>query len=773
MRSIFLFIFITGVGSAFAQNEYRYSVDLSRIEGDALSVELLAPAINKPTAVFSIPKIIPGTYSIADYGKFISNVRAFDKGGKALTVTKQNENQWKISNANKLHKLTYRVDDIFDTDLKHNIYPMAATNIEEGKNVVLNLPGVFGFFEGYRQMPFQVSFEKPQQFYASTSLQSVSSTATRDVFRTQNVDELYDHPIMYSAPDTASVSVGNCQVLVSVYSPNRMMNAKEVAGWMNELLEAARKYLGGKLPAEKYAFIYYFKDPKLTHNFPKGLGGALEHTTSSFYYLGEAPADQLRDLIIDISSHEFFHIITPLTIASREVKEFNYNEAVLSKHLWLYEGVTEYTSHHVQVKYGLNPVQQFLDKLSQKITISRTQFTDTLSFTEMSVHSAGKHASQYGNVYQKGALIAACLDVYLLHLSNGNYGLRNLTYDLGVRFGRNRYFNDDELFDHIAELSYPQAKEFLQKHVAGNVPIPYDYYFGLAGVAFTPKLEKQTFSFGNISMAPNAKGVIALQQPFAPNEFGQKMGYKAGDEIYSFQGIPVTVNNLNQVINEVKAKMKEGDMLVVKVGRLNNSKTIDTLTLSAPIQKITITELNKLGLLPNATAQQQMVQKAWLTAIKSDEPVERPAASAADVASIDAIVKATYNVISGAAGPRDWDRFKSLFLPNAQMGAVVRTPSGEQKFFTLTPESYQKSNASFFQQSGFFEEELNRKVMQFGNVATVQSAYQFRMSPAGKVEQRGVNYITLVKTDGRWWISNLVWQEEEKDLPLPAELLKK
>jgi hypothetical protein len=129
--------------------------------------------------------------------------------------------------------------------------------------------------------------------------------------------------------------------------------------------------------------------------------------------------------------------------------------------------------------------------------------------------------------------------------------------------------------------------------------------------------------------------------------------------------------------------------------------------------------------------------------------------------------------MSGAAGPRDWDRFKSLFLPNAQMGAVVRTPSGEQKFFTLTPESYQKSNASFFQQSGFFEEELNRKVMQFGNVATVQSAYQFRMSPAGKVEQRGVNYITLVKTDGRWWISNLVWQEEEKDLPLHAELLKK
>ena len=595
----------------------------------------------------------------------------------------------------------------------------------------------------------------------------VSSSSTNDVFRAANIDELYDAPIMYGAPDTTTLTVGNCEVLVSVFSPNGMIRSKEIAGWLQELLEAARQYLGGKLPANKYAFLYYFKDRNVKHAFPAGLGGALEHTTSSFYYLPEAPAEVLRNNIVDISSHEFFHIITPLTIASKEVKEFNFNEAVLSRHLWLYEGVTEYTSHHVQVKYGMNTITEFLNKLSQKITASRTQFNDSLSFTELSVHSAGKWASQYGNVYDKGALIAACLDIYLLHLSDGSYGLRNLTYDLGVRFGRNRAFNDTELFDHIAELSYPEVKDFLVKHVQGGTPIPYEYYFGLAGIRYTPRLEQEIYSFGNIQMVPGRNGVVVIGKPFAPNEFGKKLGYAAGDEIYSFNGVAVNAGNLGEVIASVRSSMREGETFKVTIGRTNASGRIDTLQLSAPVMKVKSVEINKLAPLPGATEKQRRIYLSWLT---NEKPAaQRPAANPADVASIDAIVKATYEVISGDAGPRDWNRFYSLFQPGAQMGAIVSTPSGPS-FRSMTPESYQKGNAPFFMQSGFYEEELKRNVRQFGNVAMAESAYQFRLQKEGKPEQRGINYFTLVRSNGRWWITSLVWQEETKDLPLPKEM---
>lgn len=759
----------TGVN---AQNGYQYSVDLNKVTDDKLSVELVVPEVNQPSLMFSFPKIIPGTYVISDYGRFISDVKAWDKAGKSLAVSKANDNQWKISSANRLHKITYTVDDIYDSELKHGVYPMAATNIEEGKSYVFNTPGLFGFFEGFNHLPFTVRVEKPAQMYASTSLIPSSQSTTTDVFNLKNVDELYESPIMYSAPDTTTVQVGNCSVLVSVYAPGKSINSKQIASWMADLLQATNQYLGGKLPANRYAFLYYFKDPKLKHSFPPGIEGALEHPTSSFYYLTEAPAEQMKQGIVDMSSHEFFHIITPLTISSREVKEFNFHKPVLSKHLWLYEGSTEYTAHHVQVKHGLKSVPDFLATLTQKITVSRTYFNDSLSFTEMSKQVTDKYKPQFANVYMKGALISACLDIYLLHLSDGNYGLRNLTYDLGIRFGKNRAFTDDELFKEIVDLTYPEIGEFLNKYVEGNTPIPYDYFFGLAGIQFTPKGERKFFSLGGFSPGVNSKGQFFIQPQTKLNAFGKKIGYKPGDEVYAFNNIYINQQNFAQVVDGIRKGMKEGDAFTAKVGRPNSSGGIDTVVLSAKVEMVTEVELNKLQPVASPTPKQALVQKKWLTAAPKG-PEQMPKADPADVASVDAIVKALYDVISGPKGPRNWDRLYSLFTPEAMMGATVTTPAGKTELHSFTPRDYKKMNAPTFMQTDFFEDEIGRTVTQFGNVVSVQSAYQFRFQQGGPVVQRGVNYLTLAQSDGRWYIVNLTWQDEQKNNPIPANLLKK
>lgn len=755
-----------------AQGSYEYSVNLNKVADDKLSVELIVPKLNSSSLTFSFPKIIPGTYLISDYGRFISDVKAWDKAGKPLGVAKANDNQWKISSATRLHKITYTVDDIYDSELKHGVYPMAATNIEEGKNYVFNTPGAFGFFEGHNNLPFTLRVEKPAQLYASTSLTPANQTATTDVFNLSNVDDLYESPIMYSVPDTTTVQVGNCTVLVSVYAPNKSIQSKQIALWMADLLNATYQYLGGKLPANKYAFIYYFKDPKLKHSFPPGLEGALEHPTSSFYYLTEAPAEQMKQGIVDMSSHEFFHIITPLTIASREVKEFNFHKPVLSKHLWLYEGSTEYTAHHVQVKYGLKPIPDFLATLTQKITVSRTYFNDSLSFTEMSKNVTDKYKQQFGNVYMKGALIVTCLDIYLLHLSNGNYGFRNLSYDLGIRFGKNRAFEDEALFKEIVDLTYPEIGEFLNKYVAGNTPVPYEYFFGLAGIQFTPKSERKFFSLGGFSPGINSKGQFFIQPQTKFNAFGKKIGYKAGDEVYAFNNIPVNQENFGQVVDGIRKTMKEGDAFTAKVGRPNSAGGIDTVVLNAKVEMVTEVELNKLQPVANPTPRQALLQKSWLTAAQKEQ-VQMPKADPQDVSSVDAIVKALYDVISGPKGPRNWDRLYSLFTPEAVMGATVATPAGKTEMHSFTPRMYQKMNAPTFMQTDFYEEEIGRTMNRYGNVVSVQSAYQFRLQQGGPVAQRGINYLTLAQSHGRWYIVNLTWQDETKDNPIPAGMLKK
>lgn len=141
-----------------------------------------------------------------------------------------------------------------------------------------------------------------------------------------------------------------------------------------------------------------------------------------------------------------------------------------------------------------------------------------------------------------------------------------------------------------------------------------------------------------------------------------------------------------------------------------------------------------------------------------------------DVASIDQIMKAMYEVISGPAGPRDWNRFKNLYHEKAYMGAVFNKADGTSVYRNFTPEEYIKRNAPFFLEKSFHERELGRKVMQFNDVATVFSAYEFEIADK---KQRGVNSIQLVFSDKRWWITSIIWEEESKEKPLPNFLLEK
>ncbi|HZG70216.1 MAG TPA: hypothetical protein VEY51_01660 [Chondromyces sp.] len=193
------------VSSVFSQQQYQHSANLTNLKNNKLSLELITPSIKKNTIVFSFPKIIPGTYAVSDYGRFISNLKTVIKDRIMLSTKKLDINQWQIINASKLHKITYEVEDISDAAQKHCIPPMAATIFESEKNVVMNTPGVFGFIEGMQKLPFQISFTKPVGFFASTSLRPTSSTSARDVFIVSSVNELYDSLIMYNILDTTTV----------------------------------------------------------------------------------------------------------------------------------------------------------------------------------------------------------------------------------------------------------------------------------------------------------------------------------------------------------------------------------------------------------------------------------------------------------------------------------------------------------------------------------------------------------------------------------------
>lgn len=150
-----------------------------------------------------------------------------------------------------------------------------------------------------------------------------------------------------------------------------------------------------------------------------------------------------------------------------------------------------------------------------------------------------------------------------------------------------------------------------------------------------------------------------------------------------------------------------------------------------------------------------------------------PAARAADVASIDAIVAAVYDVISGPAGAaRDWDRFRSLFAPKARLMPTGRRPDGSGVLREWSPEEYIATAGAGLQANGFFERELARTVERYGDVLHVFSTYDSRRTASdARPFARGINSIQVHHDGARFWIVSVFWQGERPDLPIPARYL--
>jgi hypothetical protein len=151
-----------------------------------------------------------------------------------------------------------------------------------------------------------------------------------------------------------------------------------------------------------------------------------------------------------------------------------------------------------------------------------------------------------------------------------------------------------------------------------------------------------------------------------------------------------------------------------------------------------------------------------------------PAPNAKDVASVDAIIGALYDTISGPAGQqRDWNRLRSLFLPGARLIPTGARPSGETGARVLDVEDYIAQAGPYLEKNGFYEREIARRTDAFGNIAQVFSTYDSRhKAEDAKPFARGINSIQLAFQEGRWWVVTIFWDAERPDNPIPKKYLK-
>ncbi|MEL1241988.1 M61 family metallopeptidase [Flavobacterium flavipallidum] len=585
------------------------NINLNEVKNDQVLVTVNAPKISSNEITYRIPKTVPGTYSEDNYGKYIEDLKAYDKKGKLLTVNKGDQNSWTIANAKSLSKITYLVNDTFDSEKgtgfgQDDVFSPAGSNITAHENFIINTHCFIGYFDNFLATPYQLSVNHAAKLWGATSMVDNDNSTTRDVFNTSRYAELVENPIMYSKPDYTTFNVDGMEIQICVYSPTGKHTAESITPEMKTMMTAQKKFLGKINSTKKYSVLLYLSS--LKEDDAKGFG-ALEHPTATTVVLPEMmEKDELVKSMTDVVSHEFFHIVTPLTIHSKEIQFFDYNAPKMSEHLWMYEGITEYFANLFQINQNLISEEDFYNRMAEKIEEAGA-LNDSMPFTTMSANVLKEpYKSQYLNVYQKGALIGMCIDIIIREKSNGQRGILDLMQKLSNEYGISKPFNDEELFDKVTQLTYPEVGDFLKTYVAGPTPIPYEVYLAKMGLGKSKiQVPGAIFLKDNetpyINVNPSSKEIFVAPN-MELNVFFDNLKLQGADIILAINDVAYNYDNIYDLINQ-STKWTDNQPISIKIKR-NGKEELLKGTVKFPLEEkenIIVTDETK-----------KQIKEAWL-----------------------------------------------------------------------------------------------------------------------------------------------------------------
>ncbi len=596
-------------------NPISTAIDLTQVVDDKAPVIVNPGRISSQTITYYLPKVVQGTYAVSDFGRYIDDFKAIDYEGNEMQVVEASTNSWTISNATKLDMITYMVNDTFDVEGvegQNAPFSPSGTNIEPG-NYVLNLHGFIGYFDTLKNNQYTLDVTAASDLVRTSALQQATAKTSSDgkimtsSYFAPRYFDITDNPMMYGNLDVEEFQVGDIKIVLSVYSPTGLHSAKSLKETMNTMMQAQKAYLGEVNSTARYDIYVYLSSSSETA--PRGFG-ALEHHTSTVVVMPEAmDAGALASNMVDIVSHEFFHIVTPLSVHSEDVHYFDYDKPTFSKHLWMYEGVTEYFASIFQIDEGLVSEEEFYAKMMGKIQTA-AGLDDQMSFTVMSENILDEpYASNYFNVYQKGALIGMCVDIMMREESNGNRGVLSLMKELSNKYGKNKPFEDDKLIDEIVAMTYPSLQGFFDTHVIGTTPIDYSQFFKKVGLEIVEGRKVETNYIQNagalIVGANREEGYIHFNDLVSQNSFWSENGVLPNDIIRSIDGTDVNIQNANQIFAQVFS-WQPGKEVAVKLEREGSEIEINTtLTQSYTVGR-------SLQEKEGASQTQQNLRKSWL-----------------------------------------------------------------------------------------------------------------------------------------------------------------
>ena len=552
LSKIILTVFLSIIYTIGNCQKLHYSLNLKEIKSDQLNVQLDCPKIEAQNIIFYFPKTVPGTYAQLDYGRYIKKLSAHGENGKKLKVERIDVNSFKILEANHLKTIKYTVEDTWDKKEKKNkIFEPAGSGFEKDKYFVINGGALFGCFDHMENTPYTIDFTKKEQLvgYSSLTKQIKGNTTT---FVSSSYHELIDCPILFTTQKAEHLTIGNCKLNIASYYVGD--SASYFVKKATESSFKAIEQFTGELPVKNYDLLLFIEDQTKAGKMLKSgdLGvlklirvrrmlkgkdyGALEHGTSSLYFLPDFMNNSYKGMVNNFVTHEFMHIYTPLNLHSSLIGDFNYRNPKMSKHLWLYEGITEYFSVLIQMQGGIKNIDDILQKDIRNKIISAQNYPDSIPFTEMSANVFKEpYKDLYDHVYDRGAIMGMLLDFEIMHLTQGKKTLKDIVFSLSKKYGENKSFDENTFISNFVNEVHPDLQYFFDKYVEGTHALDIEGGFKMVGVNYK-KEKKGLIPINILSEEDNdvkANKNIVINNKISVTKVGKKdiVGFIKGDKV--------------------------------------------------------------------------------------------------------------------------------------------------------------------------------------------------------------------------------------------------
>ncbi|MCB0301062.1 MAG: hypothetical protein KDE52_13485, partial [Calditrichaeota bacterium] len=330
--------------------------------------------------------------------------------------------------------------------------------------------------------------------------------------------------------------------------------------------------------------------------------GGVEYQQSGAFIFEEDDLETIRVDVQDVIAHEYFHLIIPFSIRSDALSIDDFLRSRPTQHLWFFEGVTEWASDIIQLRAGLKDLRHYIvEDFRQKI-FRETLFGSETSLSDMSLQSRG-NPRDYANVYSRGALVAALLDIHLIDLTDGRRGLQDVINDLILDYGKSRPLPEDQFFEILIDYCGPEFESFIRKYIIGNAPLPYAEMLEKVGINYIEsKLSEPAENDFGFFTGADERGVRIL---WIDDELA-KFDVQKDDLLLAIANRRVTPENYQRLLyDELLPRMDIGERYPLQLVR--NGKRIQRT--AEIVQRKDRHLFSVPGMISPA---QQRVREAWL-----------------------------------------------------------------------------------------------------------------------------------------------------------------